>query len=319
MEEHKLYAIIDGALEADLQLMLERYNPPHCCLYAEPVQPELLELAPWLVMVDQQVEAWLGTRETPWGIYIYSKANIKSLRQHLRKYLHVLIPDQEKPVYFRFYDPRNIWDFLQILSDWDVHTFLGPITKVRTLYKAVEREDDFSAIREPFPNDAKSGRKMLKITEAQYGEINAFAEKRYINVLASDVEAYWLSGQEDIAEDEDDDIFKRIHNGTYFDIIDENPTIFTSKNTACDEKRDAYSFATKCFYFCKENTITDDHSIRAMVHLLLKKNISTIDMMPDAWKNKLTENQAPGYYRVESLMLRELGEIPDVAHLIKGR
>ncbi|AYM91222.1 DUF4123 domain-containing protein [Serratia sp. 3ACOL1] len=95
MEEHKLYAIIDGALEADLQLMLERYNPPHCCLYAEPVQPELLELAPWLVMVDQQVEAWLGTRETPWGIYIYSKANIKSLRQHLRKYLHVLLPDQE--------------------------------------------------------------------------------------------------------------------------------------------------------------------------------------------------------------------------------
>ena len=39
---------------------------------------------------------------------------------------------------------------------------------------------------------------MLKISQARYEEINAFAEKRYINVLASDIEAYWLSGQEDI-------------------------------------------------------------------------------------------------------------------------
>lgn len=320
MEGRQLFAIIDGALETDLQLMLERYNPPYCCLYAEPVQPELLELAPWLVMVDQEIEAWLGTRETPWGIYIYSKANIKSLRQHLRKYLHVLIPDQEKPVYFRFYDPRNIWDFLQVLSDWDIHTFLGPIEKIRTSFESVERENDFSAIREPFPKDAKSGRKMLKISEVQYEEINTSAKKRYINVLASDIESYWLSVQENVVEEEDeDDILTRIYKGTYFNTKDEVPVITIQEDTAADYKKDASSFAKECFYFCKENAINDDHSIRAIVHLLLKKNIFTIDMIPDAWRSQLTESQIPGYYRVESLMLRELGEIPDVAHLIKGR
>ncbi|TQI81695.1 uncharacterized protein DUF4123 [Serratia fonticola] len=319
MEEHQLYAIIDGALEADLQLMLERFNPPHCCLYADPVQPELLELAPWLVMVDQQIEAWLETRDTPWGIYLYSKVNIKSLRQHLRKYLHVLIPDQEKPVYFRFYDPRNIWDFLQVLSDWDVHTFLGPIEKVRTSYEAVKREDDFSAIRAPYPDDAKAGRKMLKISEVQYGEINALAEIRYINVLASDVELYWLSKHGDIVEDEGDGVLKRIHEGTYFNVKDKVSTITMSKDMSNFDKKDAYYFARECFYFCKGNAINDDHSIRAMVHLLLKRNIFPIDTMPNEWKIQLTENQVPGYYRVESLMLRELGEIPDVAHLIKGR
>lgn len=43
------YAIVDGAIEEGLLEFLEKINPPHCCLYAQPVQPDLVPLAPYLV------------------------------------------------------------------------------------------------------------------------------------------------------------------------------------------------------------------------------------------------------------------------------
>lgn len=112
------YAIIDGAVEEELLKFLEETNPPHCCLYSEPIQPDLVTLAPYLVEVIPEVDVWLQTKETPWGIYLITNTNMNKLRQHLRKYLQVLIPGESKPVLFRFYDPRNIWDFLSVLSEW---------------------------------------------------------------------------------------------------------------------------------------------------------------------------------------------------------
>ncbi len=58
---------------------------------------------------------------------------MRELRQHLRKYLMVMIPGQEKPVFWRFYDPRNVWDVLGTFDNWRLHVFLGPITKLKTL------------------------------------------------------------------------------------------------------------------------------------------------------------------------------------------
>ena len=42
------YAIVDGAVEEGLLDFLNEVNPPHCCLYAEPIQPDLVALAPYL-------------------------------------------------------------------------------------------------------------------------------------------------------------------------------------------------------------------------------------------------------------------------------
>ncbi|HBV7152845.1 TPA: DUF4123 domain-containing protein, partial [Escherichia coli] len=82
-------------------------NPPHCCLYAEPIQPDLVALAPYLMEVVPEVEAWLRDKASPWGIYLTSESSMRELQQHFRRYLWVRIPEQEKPVLMRFYDPRN--------------------------------------------------------------------------------------------------------------------------------------------------------------------------------------------------------------------
>ncbi|MEX6397558.1 DUF4123 domain-containing protein [Providencia hangzhouensis] len=99
------------------------HEPPASCLYSEPIQPEIVSLAPYLVEVTEEVQRWLSTRETPWEIYVYTHATMRELRQHLRKYLMVMIPGQEKPVFWRFYDPRNVWDVLEPLIIGDCMYF----------------------------------------------------------------------------------------------------------------------------------------------------------------------------------------------------
>lgn len=80
------YAIVDGAVEEGLLDFLNEVNPPHCCLYAEPIQPDLVALAPYLVEVVPEVEAWLRDKASPWGIYLTSESSMRELQQHFRRY-----------------------------------------------------------------------------------------------------------------------------------------------------------------------------------------------------------------------------------------
>ncbi|MBD2791581.1 DUF4123 domain-containing protein [Xenorhabdus sp. 42] len=275
MSQEKLYAIIDGAAEPDLFLMLERYDPPSACLYGEPLQPELVKIAPYLIQVDEKVKIWLECRKTPWGIFVHSAADMKTVRQHLRKYLQVLLPKQEKPVFFRFYDPRNIWDFLGVLSDWEVHCFLGPITQVTTLYLEEERTDNFAKIREPFPIGATSKRKMLAITDIQLEKIQAIFTERYIKKLASLIPD-WLEK-------------------AHFDFI---PHI------------DTVECAWQFFDWFSQNGITDDRNVRGLLQLFITRHYLTLDDLPAAIYSQLTEFSQPGYMRAERVLIQELGQVP---------
>ncbi|AOM42643.1 DUF4123 domain-containing protein [Xenorhabdus hominickii] len=275
MSQEKLYAIIDGAAESDLFLMLERYDPPSACLYGEPLQPELVEIAPYLVQVTEEVKIWLECRRTPWGIFVHSAADMKTVRQHLRKYLQVLLPQQEKPVFFRFYDPRNIWDFLGVLSDWELHCFLGPITWITTLYLEEERTDNFVKIREPFPVGATSKRKMLAITEIQLEKIQAIFIERYIEKLAGFIPE-WLEKAD-------------------FDFI---PHI------------DTVECARQFFDWFGQNGITDDRNVRGLLQLFIIRHYLTIDDLPAALYAQLTEYSQPGHMRAESVLIQEMGQVP---------
>lgn len=178
------YAIIDAASEPELFGMLERYDPPASCLYAEPIQPELAELAPWIVQVDDNVREWLNKSSNYWGFYCESKANFKEVRQHWRKYLQVILPEREKPVFFRFYDPRNLWLVCETLSDWDLHCFMGPVDSITTVIQGEMKQDDFKIKRQQFPDKSFMRRKMLVINEQQFKLINQIFEQRYIEELA---------------------------------------------------------------------------------------------------------------------------------------
>ncbi|MCG3460619.1 DUF4123 domain-containing protein [Xenorhabdus bovienii] len=275
MSQEILYAIIDGATEPNLFSMLERYDPPSACLYGEPLQPELVEIAPYLVQVDEKVKIWLECRSTPWGIFLHSGEDLKTVRQHLRKYLQVLLPQQEKPVFFRFYDPRNIWDFLGVLNDWEAHCFLGPITRITTLYLEQEHTDNFAKIREPYPVGATSKRKMLSISQVQLDQIQSIFTERYIEKLANQIPG-WLEK-------------------AHFDFI---PHI------------DTVECAQQFFDWFSQIGITDDRNVRGLLQLFITRHYLSIDDLPAALYSQLTEYSQPGHMRAESLLIQELGQVP---------
>lgn len=182
------YAIIDGAVVEDLMDFLSEHNPPHTCLYSEPLQPELVELAPYLLEATPEVEKWLQCKTCPWGIYVTTKATMRVLRQHLRKYLQVILPNETKPVIFRFYDPRNIWDFISILSDWEKHLFLGDISRIETVYR-LQKDMSFIKIHEKYPATQIIKSKLMSISKEQYSLLEVIFERRYIKELAETMRA----------------------------------------------------------------------------------------------------------------------------------
>lgn len=182
------YAIIDGAVMKDLMDFLSEHNPPHACLYSEPLQPELVGLAPYLLEVTPEVEKWLQWNTYPWGIYLTSKATMRVLRQHLRKYLQVLLPNETKPVIFRFYDPRNIWDFLSVLSDWEKHLFLGDISRIETNYR-LQQDMSFTRLHERYPATQTIKSKLMSISKEQYSLLEIIFERRYVRELTETMRA----------------------------------------------------------------------------------------------------------------------------------
>ncbi|PWC09489.1 DUF4123 domain-containing protein [Brenneria roseae subsp. americana] len=193
MSKMTSWAIVDAAAEPELFSMLEQVDPPHASLYAEPVPEYLGRLAPYLVKAEGVALNWLKQRKTPWGILLESKADMKTLRQHLRKYLHVQIPSEEKPVFFRFYDPRNIWPFLAILSPWEQHTFLGPVETITTNWQGMQRHESFVALREKFHAGSTSRRKIMQISQEQMDKLALIFEQRYIENLVEKIES-WNGG-----------------------------------------------------------------------------------------------------------------------------
>ncbi|MEW7314675.1 DUF4123 domain-containing protein [Buttiauxella gaviniae] len=177
------YAIVDGCIVDDLLDYLAGLNSPHSCLYAEPLQPELVKLAPYILEVTSEVEHWLSAKIIPWGIYLTTEATMRVLRQHLRKYLQVTLPDESKPVIFRFYDPRNIWDVLSVLSDWEKHLFLSKISKIETDYQQY-RSFSVQDLHERYPDASLVKPKFMEINKEQYKKLEQIFEKRYIEELA---------------------------------------------------------------------------------------------------------------------------------------
>lgn len=188
-----LYALVDAGNAPGFLEMLKTYDPPASCLYNEPLQEGMAELAPYIVeLTSEPVKTWLSKLTTPWGLYLISdKANFLKMRKHLRKYTFAIIPIEEKPVFFRFYDPRVFWDLThKILDDWQLHAFLGPIDIVASYVDGQYRQDSFDERRSQFPNQIRMKTMYITLTEDQYDRFNKIYEERYIDELAEHMMKY---------------------------------------------------------------------------------------------------------------------------------
>jgi len=189
----KLYAVVDAGNAPDLLEMIKTYNPPASCLYNPPLQEGMAERAPYLIeLVSDEVKAWLAKQTKAWGLYLVTEdhTDFLKLRSHLRKYTFAMIPISEKPVFFRFYDPRTIWKITNVLDDWQLHAFLGPIEIISTYYEEQYKQDHFEERRKQFPNQIRMKTMYLTLNEDQFDRINGTYAEEYVQELADHMMKY---------------------------------------------------------------------------------------------------------------------------------
>lgn len=119
-----LYTLLDAARTPRIRELLRAAAVPSRSLYQGAAGEALAEVAPYLVALPRG-EALLGrlVREgwgQSWGVYLTSQRPFDEVRSHFRRLLLVKSEGRygedgrEKDLYFRFYDPRVLRDFLPL-------------------------------------------------------------------------------------------------------------------------------------------------------------------------------------------------------------
>jgi len=140
-----VFAILDGASAFGLLASLYRYQPDYVCLYRGELQPDMAEVAPYLVRLEPAAEytAWVLEQGwgNHWGIFAVSNADMREMRQHFRRFL-IVHDSSGKPLLFRYYDPRVLRVYLPTCNTQELATVFGPVT-----YYILEENDPGSALR----------------------------------------------------------------------------------------------------------------------------------------------------------------------------
>jgi hypothetical protein len=126
-----VYAVLDGASVPDLLPKLYEAMPEFECLYRGELEPDMAEVAPYLVCLepDTYFADWVMDNGwgSHWGIYAAAYAGFRDMRKHFRKFLTVYDPEG-RPMLFRYYDPRVIRSYLPTCSDEELLTVFGPVS-----------------------------------------------------------------------------------------------------------------------------------------------------------------------------------------------
>ncbi len=129
-EYQPLYAILDGARDIRVHELLVQSKEEYQSLYEGAEGEKLAQVAPYLVRLDRDslllasmiFEGWGNS----WGVYLCCSDDFQQIRQHVRRFLDVQLPDG-KQVYFRFYDPRVLRAFLRNCPADQSNQFFGHI------------------------------------------------------------------------------------------------------------------------------------------------------------------------------------------------
>lgn len=107
--DNYLYAVIDGASCPELRFKIYDWEPESSCLWSGDLEPDLEEVAPYMVQLEPNsaFTDWLIKEGwgNHWNIFVESPLDPKAFRKQIRKLLLVRSPEG-KSLVFRFYDPR---------------------------------------------------------------------------------------------------------------------------------------------------------------------------------------------------------------------
>jgi len=130
-EDETLCVVLDGASVPDL---LERLHAEASleveCLFRGALEPDMKQVAPYLVKLDPDSEfaGWVvGTGwGQHWGTFVTSRQEFRALRNHLRA-LTLVYRRDGTPLYFRYYDPRVMRVFLPTCAPAQLKQMFGPV------------------------------------------------------------------------------------------------------------------------------------------------------------------------------------------------
>lgn len=128
-----LYAALDGASIPHLPEELDQLGCQAECLYLGELDPAIRAVAPWLLRLSglgefEKAQQWFlsGAEKAPWGLLLRSDAPYTVVRRHLRS-LNLIRIQGEDTFLFRWYDPRILPPFLNILDQEQRSAVFGPV------------------------------------------------------------------------------------------------------------------------------------------------------------------------------------------------
>ncbi|MBI1833065.1 MAG: DUF4123 domain-containing protein [Planctomycetes bacterium] len=127
-----LFALLDGARDIRIYVMLMACKEQFQSLYEGPQGEALAPQGPYLVSLPKE-SPFLETlvREgwgKSWGVYLTSPSSFAEVRKHFRRFLEVRLPTG-KVAYFRYYDPRVLRTYLPTCTSEEREQFFGPVQR----------------------------------------------------------------------------------------------------------------------------------------------------------------------------------------------
>ncbi len=130
-DDQHTYAVIDGASCEELLERLDEFSPRHYCLYTGELDPDVEEVAPYVVelLPAHPFTEWLlsNGEGQPWGIYARSPVGLRAMRKHFRTFMLVKSPEG-RTIYFRYYDPRVLNAYLPTTNEKERGMVFGPVS-----------------------------------------------------------------------------------------------------------------------------------------------------------------------------------------------
>lgn len=147
IENARAFAVLDGASVPDLRQRLFEMRPPHYCLFRGELEPDVAEVAPYVVQVTPGTvfADWILGESfgKHWGIFAHSRYSIKEMRRHFRALVNVY-DEEGNPIIFRYYDPRVLPTFLPTCTADELNAFFGT---VETLFAENVKKKSLLAFR----------------------------------------------------------------------------------------------------------------------------------------------------------------------------